>query len=171
VTRRSLSIATNYEGSPYALAGCLQDGLDWSELLGSKMYRAEVLLGADATRANVLPALTELVAATRYGDRLVVTYSGHGTQVPDRSGDEPDRKDEAVCLDDFQATGVTGDDELHAILSRRSYGARIAVILDSCNSGTAPGPTPAPGSITSQAWSVGGHGSSTERVSSGPRHR
>jgi len=32
------------------------------------------------------------------GDLFFMTYSGHGGQVPDVSGDEPDKKDETWCF-------------------------------------------------------------------------
>jgi hypothetical protein len=54
----------------------------------------------------------------------------------DTSGDEPDGRDEAWRLADFQRTGVTGDDEINAILIRRHYGSRILAVSDSCFSGS-----------------------------------
>jgi hypothetical protein len=67
------------------------------------------------------------------GDLFVLTYSGHGGQVPDSSGDEQDDKqDETWCLYDGQLI----DDELYLELSRFAAGVRILVLSDSCHSGT-----------------------------------
>jgi hypothetical protein len=74
-----------------------------------------------------------------------MSYSGHGGQVPDVNGDEPDKKDETWCLFDGQLI----DDELYLELSRFKAGVRILVLSDSCHSGSVtrelPPPPPPPG--------------------------
>jgi hypothetical protein len=135
VTRRSLHVATNYVGTPYALAGCIQDANDLEDICGSRRYQTQSLLEGDATRANVLPLLADLVDRTKYGDILIAQFSGHGAQVPNRNGTEIDGYDESICLSGFERDGVTGDDELHAIFTKRHYGARILFFSDSCFAG------------------------------------
>jgi hypothetical protein len=61
-----------------------------------------------------------------------LSYSGHGGQVPDVTGDEDDKQDETWCLYDGQLL----DDELYYELSRFAAGVRILVLSDSCHSGT-----------------------------------
>jgi hypothetical protein len=70
------------------------------------------------------------------GDSLVITYSGHGTFVPDASGDEPDGCDEALCPYDIGQGHALLDDEIHELFAARAAGVRIALISDSCHSGT-----------------------------------
>jgi hypothetical protein len=70
-----------------------------------------------------------------------MTYSGHGGQVPDVSGDEADKQDETWCLYDGQLI----DDELYLELSRFKAGVRILVLSDSCHSGTVTRAGPVPG--------------------------
>lgn len=65
-----------------------------------------------------------------------MTFSGHGTFVPDQDGDEADGSDEAICPHDVVAGGPITDDELFELYSVRSYGSRLIVISDSCHSGT-----------------------------------
>ena len=105
-----------------------------------------VLLTKKATRKPVLAAMQAGAKALQSGDLFFLTYSGHGGQIPDRNGDEPDRKDETWCLYD----GELIDDELHAALSRFARGVRILVLSDSCHSGSVtrelPPPPPPPGS-------------------------
>jgi hypothetical protein len=55
-----------------------------------------------------------MIGAARSGDTLVITYSGHGTWVPDSSGDEPDGRDEALCPHDIATAGPLLDDEIRA---------------------------------------------------------
>jgi metacaspase-1 len=62
----------------------------------------------------------------------LLTYSGHGGQVPDTNNDEVDRVDETWCLYDRQFL----DDELYYFLSKFKEGVRILVFIDCCHSGT-----------------------------------
>ena len=94
------------------------------------------VLGLDndnATREAILHYLEEKVFDAEAGDVVVFTYSGHGTYTWDESGDEPDYYDEALVAYD----GLIIDDELRAIFNKAKPGVHIAVILDSCFSGTA----------------------------------
>jgi hypothetical protein len=136
VTRYALCVGINYPGTSYALQGCVNDANDWFHALDNRGYESVRLLDRDATRANTLAGLELMVTEAKFGDRVVFTYSGHGTWVPDLSGDEPDRRDEALCPVDFQAAGVILDDDLAEVFAARRRGVRVTVISDSCHSGT-----------------------------------
>ena len=63
----------------------------------------------------------------------MLTYSGHGGQVPDtNSADEADGQDETWALYDRQFV----DDELYALFGRFGPGVRILMLSDSCHSGS-----------------------------------
>ncbi len=99
------------------------------------------LTDAQATRAGVLAGLTALGERAAPGAQLVVHFSGHGSQVFDRSGDEPDGWDESLVLYDSDRAGDDAhdllDDELGAFVARwAAAGAAVTVILDSCHAGT-----------------------------------
>ena len=71
------------------------------------------------------------------GDIFLMTYSGHGGQVPDFSGDEAadgqdDFADETLCLFDGQLI----DDELYAAWASFPADSRILVVSDCCHSGS-----------------------------------
>jgi hypothetical protein len=66
------------------------------------------------------------------GDFFFLTFSGHGGQVNDVSGEEPDKLDETWCLYDGQLI----DDELYMELGNFATGVRILVLSDSCHSGS-----------------------------------
>ena len=85
-----------------------------------------------ATRANALAAIRAASSTLKSGDYFFLTYSGHGGQVPDVTGEEEDKKDETWCLFD----GELIDDELYLELSRFAEGVRVLVLSDSCHSGT-----------------------------------
>jgi hypothetical protein len=102
------------------------------QLAESRGMTATTLLTTDATSANVLAAIAEVGSALRPGDLFFLTYSGHGGQLGDQSGDEPDRLDETWALYDRQLL----DDEIYALLSRFQPGVRVFMASDSCHSGS-----------------------------------
>jgi len=122
----------NYPGIFNDLKGCVNDAKDWSALLQGFGFSTSTILDSGATKANVKSALQGLIDATNAGDVAVFTYSGHGTQVTDRSGDESDPYDEAVSLYD----GNVIDDELRVILNGIHPQATLVIVSDSCFSGS-----------------------------------
>ena len=92
-----------------------------------------------ATREGILSALKQFVKETGPNDVVYIHYSGHGSQVKDLNGDEPeDQLDETIVPQDGRMEGVPDitDDELEDILSQLKT-AQAVVVLDSCHSGTA----------------------------------
>lgn len=135
MTKRALCVGINaYPNAP--LSGCVNDANDWADLLESQGYEAHVLLDTAATRIMVLEQLREMVRSAKFGDRIVFTYSGHGSWVPDTSGDEPDGRDEVLCAFDYESGGYIRDDELQDVVSLKRFGVRITIISDSCHSGS-----------------------------------
>jgi hypothetical protein len=143
---RSLHIGLNeissaaYSGWSGPLAACEFDANDMAAIARSQAMKPVVLLTKKATRANVLKAMRTAAKALVAGDLFFMTYSGHGGQVPDVSGDEADKQDETWCLYDGQLI----DDELYLELSRFARGVRILVLSDSCHSGTVTRAPPMP---------------------------
>ena len=136
--------AAAYGGWDGPLAACEFDANDMAAIARSKGMKPAVLLTKKGTRSNVLAGMRDAATALAAGDLFFLTYSGHGGQVPDVSGDEADKQDETWCLYDGQLI----DDELYFELSKFKPGVRILVLSDSCHSGTvtrAPPPPPPPG--------------------------
>jgi hypothetical protein len=134
IDRIALCVGINqYSDTRYTLNGCVNDAKDWGALLESRGYQVTYLLDDAATRANIITALSNHVARLGYRDRLVFTYSGHGSWIPDQNGDEVDGRDEALVGQDLR---LITDDELYPLLSNRAYGSRVTTISDSCHSGT-----------------------------------
>lgn len=98
-----------------------------------------VLRDGEATLEAVQRAFEEaLVARAQPGDVAVFYYSGHGTQVADRSRDEADERDEAFLLHDSWTAGVGTllDDTMNTMLSRlHAKTDHVVVLLDACTSG------------------------------------
>ncbi len=121
-----------YQGWSGPLVACEADAHDMEHLAKALHYKTQVLLTAQATRAAVLHALTDAAHTLDHDDIFFLSYSGHGGQVPDTNGDEPDHMDETWCLYD----GELIDDELHQFYTRFKAGVRLVVLSDSCHSGT-----------------------------------
>ena len=97
-----------------------------------------MLKTAEATREAVIGEIKAAAARMNPGDIFFLTYSGHGSQVPDFSGDErlerpEDAIDETLCLFDGQVV----DDELYALWAAFPADSRILAVFDCCHSGSA----------------------------------
>ncbi|HKA44262.1 MAG TPA: caspase family protein [Burkholderiales bacterium] len=122
----------HYAGWSGPLKACEADASDMAKIAKSKGMQSTVLLTRDGNRAKVLAAIRAAAKQLKSGDLFLLTYSGHGGQVPDITGEEDDKKDETWCLYD----GELIDDELYLELSGFGAGVRILVFSDSCHSGT-----------------------------------
>jgi hypothetical protein len=123
----------HYSGWSGDLSGCEPDAMDMEAIAKSQGLITETLLTRQATRNNVRKKLECLADRMENGDLLVVSFSGHGGQVPDVNGDEVDDDlDETWCLYD----GEFLDDELFEIWMKFQPGVRILLFSDSCHSGT-----------------------------------
>lgn len=136
LSRRALCIGINYPGTDAQLAGCVNDAHDWAAELDRRGYAVGLAVDAKATREVILGAISELVDSASAGDRVVITYSGHGSWQPDRDGDEPDGRDELILPVDFRTAGPIVDDELYRLFAPAARGVRLVFVADSCFSGT-----------------------------------
>lgn len=136
MTRLALITAINNYPAPNQLGGCINDALDWQTTLTNKGFSCGLLLDAWATKTNILNNLNSMVTNSRSGDSLVFVYSGHGSQVPDTNGDEPDGYDEVICTIDFFQGRYIKDDDLRSIFTKLPNGVTLDVFLDCCHAGT-----------------------------------
>ena len=91
MAKKALCIGINdYPGTASDLSGCVNDARDWAKELEKRGFAVAMLLDCEATKANMVEGIREHIGGSQPGDSIVITYSGHGTFVPDTSGDEPD---------------------------------------------------------------------------------
>ena len=122
-----------YQGWDGKLAACEFDANDMAAIAKKRGFaETTVMLTKDATSDAVKAAITAAAKKLKKDDLFLLTYSGHGGQVPDRNGDEPDRMDETWVLYDRQLI----DDEAFSLYSQFKTGVRLLVLSDSCHSGT-----------------------------------
>lgn len=121
-------------GKPWdgALGGCIADANAMLALAQTQGFTPQQLLDDQATSENVSNAISHAAQNLESGDIFLVTYSGHGGQVPDMNGEEDDQYDETWCLYDRELV----DDELFALWSKFRKGVRVFVLSDSCHSGS-----------------------------------
>ncbi len=122
----------HYGGWDGKLNACEADAQDMGHIAKSQKFAVTTLLTKAATRARVMAQVKKAAQTLKSGDIFLLTYSGHGGQLPDMNNDEPDGQDETWCLYD----GEMVDDELYALWRTFSPGVRILVFSDSCHSGT-----------------------------------
>ena len=135
---RALCIGINdYSGVESDLSGCVNDALDWQSELTSRGFAVRMLLDRDATKANIVSTFREEVRQLTEDGLLVLTFSGHGSFVPDENGDEgADGRDECICPADVDQGSVLVDDEIDALCTAAPKGSRVVLIIDACHSGT-----------------------------------
>lgn len=123
---------THYGGWSGELNACEADAGDMAEIVKAKGFDVKTLLTKEATRKNVIDGINKAASTLTSGDIFVLSYSGHGGQLPDLNSDEADAQDETWCLYD----GELVDDEIYSLLGKFAQGVRILVFSDSCHSGT-----------------------------------
>ena len=143
MARKALLVGLNrYPDPENTLKGCINDVRQVSDLLYSRFGFAadgstRLLTDARATTAAIVDRLHWLLDGARPGDVLVFHYSGHGSQVPDRHGDErDDGLDEIICPYDLDWDDPFTDDDLYTIVKDLPAGVNLTVVLDCCHSGT-----------------------------------
>ncbi len=141
MAKRALLIGINRYRIPGAdLRGCVNDVKNMRQVLtehyGFRPADITELIDYAATKKAMQSAIRKLVAAARAGDVLLLHYSGHGANVPDKNGDEADHRDEILCPTDLDWKAPLTDDWLRTTLNRLRKGVSLTVIMDCCHSGT-----------------------------------
>lgn len=118
-----LAIGIDYIGTSSRLQNCQKDARRWYNTIPSKSR--SLLLERDASRSGIIKAIEALLKypASEY----VITYSGHGTDIPD-TGNE---NDTAIVPADMN---LISDNELSALFAKTT--TPILFIADCCHSGT-----------------------------------
>lgn len=105
------------------------DGTLFSSNLKQLGYSVETLL--NPTVKNTKETLINFL--DNGTGQLLVYYSGHGVQLPDKNNDEIDGKDEAFVLKNFD---LLLDDDVGKIIKDHFHGEKLILIADACHSGT-----------------------------------
>ena len=136
--KKALLVGINYKGTSNELYGCINDANSIKERISKNGFTNINMLTdlttKKPTRANILDGFKSLLINSQAGDLLFFLYSGHGSNILDKNGDEKDGYDEMIVSCDMQPVL---DDELKSII--RQYltsGATLFAMFDSCFSGS-----------------------------------
>jgi len=124
--------ASQYNGWPGTLAGCVNDANAMYSIASSQGFMPTQLLNSAATADAILTEIGKAAHALESGDTFLLTYSGHGGQVPDPTGESPNGLDDTWVAYDRQLLGH----ELYNLWGQFPAGTCIEVYSDSCHSGT-----------------------------------
>jgi metacaspase-1 len=121
-----------YHGWNGALSGCVNDAIAMGNICRAQGFDSRQLLNEQATASALLGAISDLASRAASGATIVISFSGHGGQLPDSTGTESDGLVETwVCYDRMLV-----DKELHSYWSDFPAGTHLQVYSDSCHSGT-----------------------------------
>ena len=146
MANRALLIGVNDYEHVNPLSGCLNDvelmGRILTERYGFDGSRVARVIDPHYRRDDILAAFDAFVTAAQRDDMVLIYYSGHGSQAPDRDGDEPDDMDETIVPRDSgrgaEPNRDITDDEINSVVQAlTARGADVTFIFDSCHSGSA----------------------------------
>jgi len=116
---------------------------------GYKRSNIKTLLNENATKSAIVKELELLEERAETGDYIYIHFSGHGQQMADDNGDEPDFLDEAFIpynayyryiVGKYEGENHLRDDELECLIdkirSKIGETGSVLVIMDACHSGT-----------------------------------
>lgn len=144
--KKALLVGINHYSMPGSdLRGCLNDVETNRYILtykfGFQSTEMVILRDSQATTKNIKDNLEKMVAEFKDcnspEDKFIFCYSGHGSSVPDKDGDEIDKLDEIICPYDLNWTSnMITDDYLYSIFSKINPNVQLLIISDSCHSGS-----------------------------------
>lgn len=144
MVKKALLIGINYKGTDAELNGCINDVRNMNNILINNFdYKAENIRilseehSISPTRKNMEDNINWLVRDVKAGDTIFFHYSGHGSNIADRNGDETDGRDEVLVPLDYLKNGVVSDDWLYTnMVTKVPAGATLWAFTDCCHSGT-----------------------------------
>jgi len=119
-----------------------------AQRLGFTKKNIRMLVNDDSNHHRIKEEMTGwLTQNVTPNDRVLIYYSGHGSRIPDKNGDEADDMDEVLVTSDAKIAPVPGenyntlknvivDDDLYNWLAKIPS-QQIFFFVDACNSGTA----------------------------------
>ena len=136
--KKALLVGINYTGTQNELFGCINDVNSVKERINNEGFTTintlTDLTVKTPTRVNILDEFKKLLVYSEPGDLLFFLYSGHGSYILDKNGDEKDGYDELLVSCDLQ--GITDDELKILILQYLKKDVTLFAMFDSCFSGT-----------------------------------
>lgn len=136
--KNALLIGINYTGTVNQLYGCINDTISVNSRLQQNGFKNVTILTdltqIKATRNNILSEFTNLLKKSQPNDLLFLLYSGHGSYILDKNGDENTRYDQIIVPCDLNRII---DDELKQIIQDNlPENVTLFAMFDCCFSGS-----------------------------------
>jgi len=136
--KKALLVGINYTGTQNELFGCINDANSIKDRISNNGFNDITILTdlttKKATRDNILSEFKNLLINSSQGDLLFFLYSGHGSYVLDRNGDEQDGYDELIVSCDLK--GIIDDEFKTLIQKYLKLNVTLFAMFDSCFSGS-----------------------------------
>ncbi|XP_026400031.1 metacaspase-4-like [Papaver somniferum] len=142
MAKRAVLVGCNYQGTKAELKGCINDVKRMYKSLVEKYGFAEeditVLIDTDdsyiqPTGKNIRKEISDLITSAEPGDVLFFHYSGHGTRLPAKTGEDDDTGyDECIVPTDMN---LITDDDFREYVDQVPEGCKITIVSDSCHIG------------------------------------
>ncbi len=123
---------SDYAGDSNDLNGIERDIEKMKKLFQDWGFNVKVLYDKDSI--SIVDYLDNYAKELNSNDYFAFYYSGHGSHLPDKSGDEEDGEDETLVLSDGRENTHLIDDVLYAKFN--AIKAKKMIFFDSCHSGT-----------------------------------
>jgi hypothetical protein len=144
MVKKALLIGINYKDTDNELYGCINDITNINNfLVNNCLYNSsniKVLTDDSDTKPtflNIKEQINWLISNTVSGDTLIFYYSGHGSYIRDRNGDESDARDEIIVPLNYDTGGFITDDWLFTnMISKIPANVTLWCFTDCCHSGT-----------------------------------
>lgn len=145
--KRALLIGINYFNTNSELSGCINDVIHLKEFLSENLYfdSKDILCMRDdydfsnylyPSYFNIINQIDLLVewANNNRNSEIWFSYSGHGSNIIDYSGDELDNRDEVLCTVDNK---YIKDDWLKTnFINLLNKDVKLFILIDACHSAT-----------------------------------
>ena len=140
--KKALLIGCDYEGTSNELKGCSNDVYMMRKLLSEMDYKTDLLcddkerslndVKCVPTSKNIINEIEHFCSLDNLTNRFF-HYSGHGSSIVDREGDEKDRRDEVIIPVD---NTYISDDQLNQQFGKLPENAKACFLFDACHSGS-----------------------------------
>jgi len=123
-----------YNGFKDSLDGCDNDAAAMADIARQRGFdvATPLLLESAATAQNVIDGIKAAAATLNTGDIFMLTFAGHGSQIPTFEQPPHEDNDQTWALYDRFLV----DNELYALWTTFKAGVRIVVVSDACHNGT-----------------------------------
>ena len=142
MAKQAILFGLEYLGQPGELRGCKRDTEDMANHLKEKQHydKVRVFTSDYQTGAQYMLYNIYKLALKTWRDRgikeVCIYYSGHGSNIHDRDGDEREGLDECLVPTDYRRAGVITDDLLKRVFRCFHADVNVVFICDACHSGS-----------------------------------